>query len=215
MYKIILDLEFCKLPKIYKDMITNCQNEVIPIGAVKLDDNDEIIDEFNEYVKPIYSFVDKKIENLTHITNDMLSDKDVFTVVMDNFLDWINDEEAVVYSWGKEDKIVIERESKMKQYQDDRLDKMFDNWKDLQEIVDSILCVSQNLSLSNVLNGINVKFSGQQHSAVDDAKNTACIYQTIQDRTLFEKKMKPLVDLMQPTESLTFSMGNLLQEFSF
>ncbi|SES12907.1 3'-5' exonuclease [Lachnobacterium bovis] len=215
MYKIILDLEFCKLPKIYKDMITHCQNEIIQIGAVKLDENNAIIDEFNEYVKPMYSFVDKKIENLTHITNDMLSDKDVYSVVMNRFLEWIDDEDAVVYSWGKEDKIVIEREGNMKKYNDARLDKIFENWRDLQEIVDSMLCVSQNLSLNNVLKGINVNFIGQQHSAVDDARNTAFIYQTIQDRALFEKKMKPLVELMQPTESLTFSMGNLLQEFSF
>ncbi len=211
MEKIILDLEFCKVSPKFAEQREICKEEIIQIGAVKLDEKDQIVDKFNEYVKPEFSRISKKVEKLTNISNEMLEGKRNFTEVIGDFIKWTGDKDTTVYSWSMEDKVVIERERKLKGVNDKRLENLLNNWVDLQQIIDNILCVSQNLSLDNVLKGINVQFVGQKHSAIDDAINTAFIYQTIQDRDLFEKKMRPLVEIMQPTESLTFSMGNLLQ----
>ena len=68
MYYIIMDLEWNNA---YMKSAQKFVNEIIEIGAVKLDDNLQQVDTFSELVKPIVSKkLRSKIKDLTHITND-------------------------------------------------------------------------------------------------------------------------------------------------
>ena len=70
----VVDLEFCKVPKGYKKFGYKWCQETIQIGAVLLDEDYEIIDEFNTYVRPEFGRVDCFIENLTGISQaDVMS----------------------------------------------------------------------------------------------------------------------------------------------
>ena len=104
MNKIILDLEFCKMAKNELEAREICKHEIIQIGAVKLDSQNKIIDSFNMLVKPCYSNISKKVERLTHISNEMVSDAPDFIYAMDQFFSWIGQEPFIMYSWSMTDK---------------------------------------------------------------------------------------------------------------
>ncbi len=89
-----------------------------------------------------------------------------------------------------------------------RLDKMFENWVDLQKCFGEEIGINQQISLSNAVSSIGREFEGVQHSAIDDAENTAYIFQEMQTGN-FKERYKELFDLFKPTEGLTVSIGSM------
>ena len=65
---VIVDLEMCRVQDVvsYNDIVL--KNEIIQIGAVRVNENLEIEESFMSYVHPSYGFIDPFIENLTGIT---------------------------------------------------------------------------------------------------------------------------------------------------
>lgn len=80
---VCLDLEMSELTVEQKQMICGLRNEIIQIGAVMLDENYNMISEFNTYVKPCYSSVTQSIKELTGITNEGLENADDFLSIED------------------------------------------------------------------------------------------------------------------------------------
>ena len=60
---VVIDLEFCKVPG-SKRKAFNVKQEIIQIGAVLLNSEYEIVDQFSSYVKPAYGHIDPFIQNL-------------------------------------------------------------------------------------------------------------------------------------------------------
>lgn len=78
-------------------------NEIIEIGAVKLDENMKTVDTFSELVKPIVSGkLRSRIKDLTHITNDDIKMGKPFSKVIKDFEKWAGDD-AVFLTWGDTD----------------------------------------------------------------------------------------------------------------
>ena len=78
-------------------------NEIIEIGAVKLDENLNEISTFSELVKPVISKkLRSRIKNLTNITNEEVRSGKPFSKVIEEFEKWVGDED-VVLSWGDTD----------------------------------------------------------------------------------------------------------------
>ncbi len=188
MNKIILDFEYCEIPESYIKERRTCKKELIQIGAVMLDEYDEEIDCFNEYIKPKYGVVTEYIEELTHITNEMLEDKRSFEEVMDDFFEWCG-EDFMIYSWSKCDIGVLRKEIDLKKYHHINLKYMLRHWCDLQADVDRTLKSRSCLALDYVLEGLGLDFEGTQHSAIDDARNTAYVYQAYQNKRKFKRMM--------------------------
>jgi len=98
---IIMDLEWNNT---YGRRINGFINEVIEIGAVKLDDEFEILDTFSCFVK---SQIGKKlrgsVKRLTNITNEDISSGTQFTQAFAEFRRWLGDEKNVVLTWGDGD----------------------------------------------------------------------------------------------------------------
>ena len=88
------------------------------------------------------------------------------------------------------------------------MDKMFENWVDLQKCFGEEIGINQQISLSNAVSSIGREFEGVQHSAIDDAENTAYIFQEMQTGN-FKERYKELFDLFKPTEGLTVSIGSM------
>ena len=209
MNTIFIDLEFCRIDRKYKEELKVCKTEIIQIGAVKLNEKYEITERFDMLVKPDYSTINKRVSELTHITENDVAGADHFTQAMNKFLDWVGYEQVEIYSWSLEDKHQFVHESKLKQYSDERLDMLFENWIDFQLLFGKILEVSQQVSLSNALNGVGITFVGQEHSAVDDAENTARLFILTRDEENFKKQAQALLDLMIPTPDVTTQIGSL------
>lgn len=78
-------------------------NEIIEIGAVKLNSKLETVDTFSELIKPVISKkLRSRIKNLTHITNDDIKGGKPFSAVMADFENWVG-EDAVIMTWGDTD----------------------------------------------------------------------------------------------------------------
>ena len=97
---IIMDLEWNNS---FNKATQKFMNEIIEIGAVKLDENLVEISTFSELVKPVISKkLRSRIKNLTNITNEDVRAGKSFSEVIDEFEKWVG-YDAVVLSWGDTD----------------------------------------------------------------------------------------------------------------
>lgn len=211
MNKVVIDLEFCKIGSQYRNERRICKNEIIQIGAVKLDDNDRIVAEFNEFVHPLYGVIGPEIEALTHITNEMTANAADYETVMDAFLDWIGDEDTTVYAWSRSDENQIRKENSLKGYDNPRLNMLLENCEDLQRLFTNSLGLERPIALQAAISAGEIGFSGQAHSAYSDAYNTAVLYQIMCDKEMFRTFYDVVLDLLTP-EPLTFSLGSLFTD---
>lgn len=70
---------------------------IIEIGAVKIDKNGKIIDEFSEFVNPGMK-ISNKITEITSITNDMVKNSDYIGQVISRFWDFIRGTTVVFHN---------------------------------------------------------------------------------------------------------------------
>ena len=97
---IIMDLEWNNS---YMKSTQKFINEIIEIGAVKLDENMKEIETFSELIKPVVSRkLRSRIKNLTHITNDDIKAGKPFSTVINEFEKWAGDD-VVFLTWGDTD----------------------------------------------------------------------------------------------------------------
>ena len=97
---IIYDLEFNQAYDKDKKNST-LPFEIIQIGALKINENLEIIDSFNRLIKPtLYTEIHPYVENLTKITTDMVKTNNSFPEVYDDFLEFIGNDTFISCVWG-------------------------------------------------------------------------------------------------------------------
>ena len=98
---VVMDLEWNNT---YAKKANGYINEIIEIGAVKLDSEIEIVDTFSCIIR---SQIGKKlrgsVKRLTHLTNDDINSGMPFTKAFSMFRKWIGNEETVILTWGDGD----------------------------------------------------------------------------------------------------------------
>lgn len=83
--------------------------EIIQIGAVKLNENFEIIDTINLPVCPThYMTIHPRVRRMTRLTQEELCDAPQFNEAMEQFVEWCG-EEYVVITWGCDDISVLQQ----------------------------------------------------------------------------------------------------------
>lgn len=84
--------------------------EIVEIGAVKLNNERVMIDQFSELVRPqVYAELHHITRKLIHMQMEELQKGEVFPVVCQNFLDWIGKEPYMFCSWGPLDLMELQR----------------------------------------------------------------------------------------------------------
>lgn len=97
---IIMDLEWNNS---FNKATQKFMNEIIEIGAVKLDENLNQVDTFSELIKPVISKkLRSRIKTLTNISNEDVKAGRPFSKVVEDFEEWVG-EDAVIMSWGDTD----------------------------------------------------------------------------------------------------------------
>ena len=212
MVHIVIDLEMNPVNKSFKDVRRFMTDEVIEIGAVKLGEDYNLVDEFQCYVKPQYGEITKHITKLTGITQETVADKPLFPEAFQNFMDWIGTWDMTLYSWSNSDINQLKNECRLKipDYAAARLEQQ---WQDLQKAFDDRIGLHSSLALKHAIGAMNRDFEGTQHTALADAANTAAILALLQDDEEFFRVMKPVIDLLKPNE-LSQSIGDLFPELS-
>lgn len=205
----VLDLEMCKVPKGYKKYGYKWCQETIQIGAVLLNEDYEIIDEFNTFVKPEFGKIDCFIENLTGITQADVMDAPCFEEALEMFLDWLPADDVRCVSWSTSDPKQFIHEIFAKKVNDDRLEIIFANWIDCQKTFGEKMGRKNAYSLSEALIASDIYPEGREHDGLADAYNTALLFAKLEQNPDFE--LNPLYQTArsEETEHLSFCMGDL------
>ena len=210
MVHIVLDLEMNPIKRSEKEVRKFLTDEVIEIGAVKLDSEYKQVGDFQCYVKPRFGEITKHITKLTSITNETVADKEDFVKEFNNFMDWIGTKDVTLYSWSTSDMNQLKNECRYKMSDFD-VNWLEAHWVDLQKEFDDRIGLHNSLALKHAVGAMNRNFEGTAHTALADAENTAAILALMQDNEAFMKTMKPVIDLLKPQE-LTNSIGDMFPE---
>ena len=211
MKHVVVDLEMNPVSREFREVRRKLNEEVIEIGAVRLDENFQQEAEFQCYVKPEYGPIKKHITSLTGITQAMVADKKTYAACFQDFVDWVGKEETKIYSWSMSDIKQLRSECRYK-LPDFDIEWLNERWVDLQQEFDDRLGLHNSLALKHALGAMDHKFEGTQHTALADAINTSAILTLMQDDAKFKETMKPVLEILQPKDDLSSSIGDLCPE---
>ena len=213
MKHVVVDLEMNPVSREFREVRRKLNEEVIEIGAVRLDENFQQEAEFQCYVKPEYGPIKKHITSLTGITQAMVADKKTYAACFQDFVDWVGEEETKIYSWSMSDIKQLRSECRYK-LPDFDIGWLNARWVDLQQEFDDRLGLHNSLALKHALGAMDHKFEGTQHTALADAINTSAILTLMQDDAKFKVTMKPVLEILQPKDDLASSIGDLCPELA-
>lgn len=172
---VIVDLEMCKVPKPMRSERYHRGSETIQIGAVLVDENLQITDEFSLYVHPEYGSINGFIRNLTGITSFDVKDACTMREALERFVDWIP-EDAICVSWSNSDENQIRYEAEAKGIKLPRLERLLDSWEDCQKTFADKIGETRKYRLSEALIAADIAFDEHLHNGLTDARNTALLF---------------------------------------
>lgn len=186
---IIIDLEFNNLKNItnyHKDFFEvhgnfdsiNLENEIIEIGAVKVDKYMKPIGEIREYIKPsIFPVINPIVTEITKIDMDILNEKGVtFEEAIGKLRDMF-EEGDVLCSWAKDDVVELIINANYYNYKDL---SWLNEYLDIQEYVTKILAHKKALGLKAALDELKIKVDETKlHDALNDAKYTVEVFRRV------------------------------------
>jgi inhibitor of KinA sporulation pathway (predicted exonuclease) len=156
------------------------ENEIIEIGAVKLNDKLDIIDEFSIFVRPTTNPVLSEFcTRLTSITQKNVDEAETFDKVLPDFENWIieSSNEVIIYSWGFYDKKQLLKECNTKQYFGSILN-LLDNHVSLKHKFAEIRQIKP-CGMEYALRLLKLPLEGTHHRGIDDAKNITKIFKVV------------------------------------
>lgn len=167
---IIVDLE----ATCWQDRTLKHVNEIIEIGAVCVNEQCEIKDVFNAFVRPVvHPQLSEFCTRLTSISQADVDEAKTFTEVIEAFKLWIGSEEAfVICSWGFYDKKQL--------IADCRLHQLETGWLkhhiSLKHQHAEIRNLQRPLGMGEALKLEDLELEGTHHRGIDDVKNIAKIF---------------------------------------
>lgn len=191
---IILDLEFnsTAIPNTDKHI-----NEIIEIGAVKLNDRFVEIDSFTSMVKPIFSKkLNSFVKKITQITDVELKKASSFAVVINKFVEWCSaDENTIFLTWSDTDlHVLVENYKEILKV--DSVD-FIKQYTDLQKYIQNFIKTENNnqISLKSAAEFYHInteKF--KLHRAEDDSRVCGKILGTSYEEGVFKKHIRSVSD---------------------
>ncbi|ABR48667.1 Exonuclease, RNase T and DNA polymerase III [Alkaliphilus metalliredigens QYMF] len=151
-----------------------CPQEIIEIGAVKTNDEFEIEETFQMFVRPVlYTKLHPKVKKKTQITNeDLLGGKSLNSSIT-ALQHWINEDEFIMCSWGKDDINELKRNCSFFEIQTNWIDKYCDIQKMCMNYLD--LPKGKQIGLKKAVETFNIEIDSRFHKALNDSIYTAKI----------------------------------------
>lgn len=216
-YYVIVDLEMCRVPKMQRQQY-KYKHEVIQIGAALMDSDLNIIDTFNEYVKPEFGYLDSFISKLTGIQVDDLEKADTIQIVLNRFMAWLPQNDIVIpISWSDSDELQLRHELTEKAIPiGERFGQMLFNWIDCQPQFSRKMKMKKQYSLEEALIATDICTEGRAHNGLVDAYNTALLYAKMQNEDeLVLNKYYKIAHCNDEPEHLSFGLGDILAAAGF
>ncbi|WP_346968835.1 3'-5' exonuclease [Collinsella aerofaciens] len=180
--QIVLDFEFAPVPK--QRQRRGLRNEIIEVGAVKLDYHGNVMGEFSQFVQTEYTEgVAYPVRELTGISAVDTAMAGPLYVVIKRLSDWIGRYSAQVVCWSGADRRQLLTECQAKHIDPAAFPT---DWADLQTFYTSIMDVGSHgcVSLSDAATWFGIEFdesTGHAHSALADARVTAKLLKQVMD----------------------------------
>lgn len=207
--KIFVDLEMNPIPQKYGKEKSVCRLETIEFGAVMLDENNQEISSFCQYVRPVYcEKIYANIEKLTGISWEMVEAAAPFPEVLSRFSVWCGKPDYTVFSWSESDLLQLKQEGELKRVKvTDSLNYMYGHWKDFQKEYRALFPLDKIMSLENAIYLCGLDFKGRAHDGLNDARMTAELYRYVKDSDQFADLQRRIQELFTPT---TFTLGDMI-----
>lgn len=174
---IVFDLEFNMFFKFKEGDLANpeLKNEIIQIGAVKLNEALETVSSFDLIIKPvIYRRMNPYVKRKTNINTSRVVQGTPFVKAIESFYDWMG-EDAVLCSWGHDDILALRDNCLFFSF--DSLS--FDKFLNIQQIYMKNGNLSKQPSLESAVEALEIEFSTPFHDALSDAFYTAEIFKKV------------------------------------
>ena len=111
---IVFDLEWNQSPGGKKFSESRLPFEIIEIGAVKLNEQKEIVDTFHRLIRPkVYKWIHSSVHEVIHVDYKELEKGQAFEDAVREFLEWCG-ASWYFFTWGNQD--VMELQRNMKYY---------------------------------------------------------------------------------------------------
>lgn len=154
------------------------KNEIIEIGAIKLDENMNCLASYKRLIRPVFiRKLNSHVKKLTGITEKMLAQGSFFPEIIDEFRQWCGEDRKII-TWGYDDIPMLV--SCLKMYKMDT--DWIGDWYNLQLIFNAQTDSGSNQkSLKSALEYFNCRIDDNHpwHDALNDAYYTAVICQKL------------------------------------
>ena len=175
MHYIVLDMEWNQPGFADTALCRNgvcIKNEIIQIGAVKLDEMCRKVGVFECIIKPVsFTSMNKVIKQLTGITDEMIDKGESFEGAITRFRDFCGDD-FVLLIWGYDDVRIIKNNLRFHGLDESwlpssyNLQTIFSHQADLEK---------RQYSLQFALEHFDIKIEERLHDALNDAEYTALV----------------------------------------
>lgn len=176
---IVFDLEFNMFFQFKEgdSANPNLKNEIIQIGALKLNEKLETISEFDLLIKPvIYKRMNPYVKRKTNINTSRVTQGTLFVEGIERFNSWIGND-SVLCSWGHDDILALRDNCLFFGF--NRLS--FNKFINIQKLYMNIRSLTQQPKLESVVEGLEIEKGFPFHDALSDASYTAEIFRKVYD----------------------------------
>lgn len=185
---VVIDFEMCRVTNPLKKAEYGGGTELIQLGAVLLNENYAVEDDFKSLIHPQYGVITPYIEELTGISPDVVKNAPELKEVLGMFLEWIPSD-AVIVSWSENDMMQLQRETVRKGIELPELNKFYETWIDCQKTFAEKMDNDRCYRLSEALIFADIDYDECAHDALVDAYNTALLFAKMQteEKTITNK----------------------------
>ncbi len=171
---IVFDLEWNQSPNGKESSVNDCPFEIMEIGAIKLDEQWNVSDEFHRLVRPqIYPELHFMISEVTHMDMEELNARGVdFKTAMEDFIAWCGDD-PVYCTWGSQDLTELQRN--LVYYGMENPFPMPLCFYDVQKLFGLLDEEGRRLSLDAAVSELHLPQDRPFHRALDDAYYTGFV----------------------------------------
>lgn len=169
---IIYDLE----ATCWENAPPNLVQEVIEIGALRLNEYAEVIGSYNRFVKPILNpFLSPFCKSLTSIEQEDINKARKFPQVIEEFQEWagIFDEDYLLCSWGSFDAKALTKDCELHKIDADWIDGHSINLKSQYQ---ELKRLHRPCGLKSAVKKEGFEFTGIHHRGISDAENLTKIF---------------------------------------
>ena len=174
---IVLDMEWNQpwpgSPSARKVLPVQIRGEIIQIGAVRVTEDEQVLDEFQVLVKPkFYRSLNRRVSKLTGIKESRLKAEGIpFAEAIERFRAWFG-EDVVLLTWGFDDITILRENLQLHQLPWDWVDR----WYNVQMMFNAQTDGSTSQkALKTAMEIFGIEATRPAHDALGDAYHTALI----------------------------------------